>query len=430
MKTEDLYQLFRASGGKITTDSRRAEKDSLFFALRGENFNGNRFAQKALEAGCAYSIIDEKQYATNPRTIWVENVLESLQALARLHRQKRGIPVLAITGSNGKTTTKELVARVLSQKFRVQATQGNLNNHIGVPLTLLSLKEKTEIAVVEMGANHRGEIRDLCAIAQPDSGLITNIGKAHIEGFGSFEGVKKAKGELYDFLKQSRGTIFFHAANPVLAGLIANYPKAISYSAQSNTFFRATNPQAEPMLSFVFGNEKRRVQTQLIGLYNFENAMAAACVGKFFGVSDEKIQQAIESFVPKNNRSQVLKTSKNTVILDAYNANPTSMEAAIKNLLAMEAKRKVLILGDMLELGAESEAEHKKIVDWLEGEKLEFFLAGKEFCAATQGMPAEKQSFENAEKLLGFLKENPLQNALVLVKASRGIRLEAVVSGL
>lgn len=426
MNIESLHAIFRKCAA-ITTDSRNIPSNSIFFALKGENFNGNKYAQEALNKGALFAVIDEKAESEDDRLILVDNVLESMQQLARYHRDQLNIPILAITGTNGKTTTKELTAAVLSKKFKVNFTQGNLNNHIGVPLTLLSMTENTEFGVVEMGANHPGEIKMLCEIANPDFGIITNIGKAHLEGFGSFEGVISTKSELYNFLKQKQGKCFINADNPLLTKQ-ADGLEQISYGKSLANFITGEVSQAENQLvvKALFNKGWLYLKTKLVGDYNFENLMAAACVGKYFDVDPLLIQSALEEYQPSNNRSQLIKSPKNTIIMDAYNANPTSMMAALSNFRNTAANNKCLILGDMLELGNASGEEHQKIVDFIDEQNFEeVFLIGEYFKNTTS--QKEKKKFDQIELLSNYLKTQPIENKFILIKGSRGIHLEKIL---
>ena len=426
MTIEQLYKIFRSHPG-ITTDSRNIPLNSIFFALKGENFNGNKFADDALKKGAAYAIIDEPEYATGDRFIVVENVLSCLQQLARHHRDQLKLPILAITGTNGKTTTKELIAAVLAKKFRVNFTQGNLNNHIGVPLTLLSMTSDTEFGVVEMGANHPGEIKTLCEIANPDFGIITNIGKAHLEGFGSFEGVIKTKSELYDFLREKGGKCFLNADNPLLLKQAAKLNQ-ISYGKSTDYFLagEVASTDSYLVIKALFPKGWLYLKSKLVGDYNCENVLAAACVGKYFEIDPIEIQNALAEYTPANNRSQLIAKAKNTIIMDAYNANPTSMLAALNNFANIKHEQKCIILGDMLELGEVSEEEHQKIVDFIDKQRFaETFLVGKHF--NNTNSPKEKKKFENVELLSNYLKTQPIENKLVLIKGSRGIHLEKIL---
>lgn len=427
MNISDLYTIF-LKYPTITTDSRNIPSGSIFFALKGANFNGNAFAEEALAKGAAYAVVDEPEFVTGNRLILVDDVLLCLQQLARYHRDQLKIPILAITGTNGKTTTKELVAAILSKKFRVNFTHGNLNNHIGVPLTLLSMSKKTEFGVVEMGANHPGEIQILCAIANPDFGIITNIGKAHLEGFGSFEGVIKTKSELYDFLRNKGGRCFLNADNSLLLQQ-ANGLEQITYGKSTNYFMtgeQLSNTENYLVVKALFSKGWLYLKSKLVGNYNFENLLAAACVGKYFGVDPLHIQSALADYTPSNNRSQLIRKEKNTIIMDAYNANPTSMIAALSNFAAMKNDQKCVILGDMLELGEASLDEHQKIVDYIEEQNFaDAFLIGTQFKNTTNR--TKKQKFDSVELLSNYLKTQPIENKLILIKGSRGIHLEKIL---
>lgn len=430
METSLLYRLFKQYP-ILVTDTRKIVSDSLFFALKGDNFNGNKFALSAVEKGCCFAIVDEKEYAIDDRFILVEDVLKSLQNLAREHRRELDIPILAITGTNGKTTTKELVLEVLKKKFTTVATVGNLNNHIGVPLTLLSMKEDTEFGIVEMGANHPDEISFLCEIAEPNFGLITNVGKAHLEGFGSFDGVMKTKKELYDYIHQQKGKVFVNTDNTLLREML-NEQEIVSYGDNDDAFSKAKFLQAEPYLVIELRSPKigkLYVKTKLIGAYNFENALAAVTLGRFFRIDEIDIKKALEEYIPSNNRSQLKQTEKNVLFLDAYNANPSSMKVAVENFANMTRKNKVLILGDMLELGADSEKEHAVLLDLIEEKKLqEVYLVGAIFCKVN----ANKQfkAFPKIADLFDVLEKADLHNQYILIKGSRGIRLEQVIEKL
>lgn len=427
MQTERLYEKFIETG-KISTDTRQISEGSIFFALRGDKFNANQFAIQALEKGARYAVVDEPEYANDPRCLLVDDVLTALQDLARHHRKQLSIPVIGLTGSNGKTTSKELLSAVLSKQFIVYATRGNLNNHIGVPLSVLSITPQTEIAVIEMGANHVGEIALLCSIAKPTHGFITNIGKAHIGTFGGFENIIRGKSELYQHLIVNKGTVFINSQNPILANMAKRFSEPYFYSSLGD-YYSARLLDAEPFIRFEAENTEV-VQTHLLGTYNFENILAALCIGKFFGVSAKAANQAIAGYVPGNMRSQIIKTKSNTIILDAYNANPSSMEAAINNLAAMKTSSKVAILGDMFELEEEAEAEHEKIGELLLKKNFDgVFLCGGLMSTASRVYPQAKY-FETKQALLEFLKSNPINDATILIKASRGIGLESVVEHL
>lgn len=422
----ELYQLFQKYP-IVVTDTRKIVSNSIFFALKGANFNGNQFAAQALEKGAAYAVIDEKEYAIDDRFVLVDDVLKALQDLAREHRRALHIPILAITGTNGKTTTKELVNEVLKCKFTTYATQGNLNNHIGVPLTLLAMTQETEFGVVEMGANHPEEIKFLCEIAEPDYGMITNVGKAHLEGFGSFEGVKKTKRELYDYL-QGRGKVFVNCENQHLRGML-NEQETITYGDSEQADSKAKFLQAEPYLILELRSPigKLYVKTKLIGAYNFENALAALTVGRYFKIPEVDMKKALEEYTPSNNRSQLQKTEKNVLFLDAYNANPSSMQVAINNFANLKMKNKLLILGDMLELGDDSIKEHQALLDLLEEKELKaVYLVGDIFTSINRNYKA----FKTTDQLLKELKENEIKNHYILIKGSRGIKLEKVIEKL
>ena len=427
MLFKELYDIF-TKYPKISTDSRRIEKDSLFFALKGESFNGNTYAATALQNGAAYSVIDEAEYKMSDRYILVDNVLSSLQELARYHRIQLGIPIIAITGTNGKTTTKELVTAVLSKKFGVDYTKGNLNNHIGVPLTLLSMSASTQIGVVEMGANHPGEIAALCEIALPDFGLITNVGKAHLEGFGSFDGVKKTKAELYRFIERRGGKIFLNTANIHLKEM-AGIVETIGYkTTKDGEGIEGELLQSSPFMVFQvkFPKGWLYIKTSLAGGYNIENALAAVCIGDYFGVSPLEIREAIEAYKPSNNRSQFIKTARNQILMDAYNANPTSMDAALENFKAFDAPLKGVILGDMLELGEASNEEHQEIADKLATMNLAMvLLTGKEFAKCR--VHSSFLRFEDNTLLKSYIESINPQGFLFLLKGSRGMKLENVL---
>ena len=426
MKTEELYSYFQKSSG-VTTDTRSCREGAMFFALRGERFNGNQYALAALESGCAYAVVDDESCfdASNPRLLPVDDSLKALQALARYHRQQLGLPIIGITGTNGKTTTKELIAAVLSRKYRTHFTQGNLNNSIGVPLTLLQLRPEHEIAVVEMGASHPGDIRELVEIAEPDCGIITNVGKAHLEGFGSFEGVIHTKGELYDFLRERKDSVvFIDDGNEHLKG-IASGLTLVSYGTTGDTSLCAGGEvvACDPMLRFRWRHgegEWRDVATHLIGSYNILNMLAAACIGLYFGVTQEQIDHALSNYRPSNNRSQLTITEHNRLIVDTYNANPTSMGAALQNFKAMAVSPKMAILGDMRELGESSEEEHRKVVDFLMENGFDnVWLVGEEF--GKTDCPYRK--FHDVEEVKTALATQRPEGCYILIKGSNGIRL-------
>lgn len=425
-KIEKLYQLFKAASG-VSTDTRAIQPNSIFFALKGQNFNGNKFAATAIEKGAAFAIIDEPEYKSSEKIITVENVLQTLKNLANLHRKTLAIPILGITGSNGKTTTKELIAKVLAQKYTVSYTQGNLNNHIGVPLTLLGMDENTEFGIVEMGANHPGEIAELCKIAEPDFGIITNIGKAHLEGFGSFEGVKKTKAELYQHLAAKNGTVFYNANNPILNGLAKNIENKVTFGTEKANFNGTL--LKTPTYVDIKANFKKGalyLNTNLIGEYNFENVMAAACIGNYFDVEPKQIQTALKNYFPANNRSQLIDRNGLKIIMDAYNANPTSMAASIGSFLKKYGGGKTLILGDMLELGEFSATEHQNIVEMVGNKnELDVFLVGDIFSGLSQKYNCH--TFLNVQQLCNFFYKHPPKNHNVLIKGSRGMQLEKVI---
>lgn len=420
MEIAELYKCFMECG-KVTTDSRNCPEGSMFIALKGETFNGNAFAAQALKQGCRYAVIDESEYA-GEGTILVDNCLQALQQLANYHRRQLKTPVIGITGTNGKTTTKELISTVLSRKFNTLYTEGNFNNHIGVPLTLLRLTKEHEMAVVEMGANHPGEIKTLVHIAEPDYGIITNVGKAHLQGFGSFEGVIRTKGELYDFLRAKGGaTIFIQNENPYLNG-IAEGLTCVRYGQTAGLYVSGELISCSPFLSFRWTAEgvSHEVNTHLIGSYNLDNMLAAAAIGRYFGVSDDDISSALASYLPHNNRSQLKETADNKLIVDAYNANPTSMMAALKNFRQVEAPHKMVILGDMKELGEASREEHQKVVDYLKECGFDrVVLVGPEFAAATHSY----QTFQHVDEVLADIWMHKPQGYYILIKGSNSMKL-------
>lgn len=422
MEIEKLGSLFLRSAG-VTTDSRAVKPGQLFFALRGENFDGNQYASGALEAGALAAVVDDPDIVKNDQYIFVENSLQALQALARWYRQRLTCPVIGITGSNGKTTTKELIARVLNIQFKTHFTQGNLNNHIGVPLTLLNIPSTAEMVVVEMGANHPGEIDFLSRIAQPDYGLITNIGKAHLEGFGGYEGVIRTKTELYRYIHEKGGSVFVNGSDPLLLKhsehlqrILYNHPDAIVKG-------EIINDEGYLTFKLFIKNQSFDIQSQLIGSYNLPNLLAAAAIGQHFGVKADSIAQALATYTPTNNRSQLLITPHNRVIMDAYNANPSSMTAALQSFKKQPFRPKAVILGEMLELGSESLQEHQSIAQWAaSGEIDEIFLAGEGFREAKVGKWSE-----NTLSLKEYLEKHPLKGYLILVKGSRGNKLEQII---
>ena len=425
MKIRDLHQLFLNSKG-ATTDTRSLTPSTLFFALKGENFNANNFAQQALDSGASYCIIDEVQTPMNERFILVDNVLQTLQELANFHRKYLDIPVVALTGSNGKTTTKELINTVLIQQYNTHATQGNYNNHIGVPLTLLQMDKTTEIGIVEMGANHAGEIAQLCEIAAPNYGYITNFGKAHLEGFGSEEGVVKAKSELYDYLKRNKGAIFVNIDDKKQVKQIGDYQNIKTFSSGSTSDFTIKLENDSPFVNVKVDDVY--IQTQLLGRYNFTNIAAAISVGLYFKLELDVIKKGIESYVPKNNRSQVIKQNSNTIIMDAYNANPTSVEAALQNFKAMKGEEKVVILGDMFELGSQSFHEHQAVISMVEDfDFTKAYFVGSHFFNHQKEFPFA-DFFKNVADVKKHIIATPIKNTLILVKGSRGMALESILN--
>lgn len=424
MNLNELYELF-LHHEKITTDSRHCPTNSLFFALKGERFDGNQYAAKALEAGAAYAIIDNPEYLSGDRMILVDNVLDCLQQLAHRHRKALGIPVIGITGTNGKTTTKELLASVLATKFNVLATEGNLNNQIGVPLTLLRMNPYHEIAVVEMGASHPGDIEELVHIVAPNYGLITNVGCAHLEGFGSFEGVLHTKGELYDYLRPTNGKIFINQENKDLMG-IAHGLEQITYGQHEGAFAVGHVVESNPFLTFDWKQQGKIhvVETHLVGAYNIDNVLAAVAVGRYFKIPAERISRAIAAYEPTNNRSQYKKTERNALIIDAYNANPTSMKAALDNFASLPVHPKAVVLGDMLELGKTSDELHGGIVRQLQAEAFDkVYLCGQHFARTADSFP----SFTTTEELIAALRQDKLEGYHILIKGSHSMGLENVV---
>lgn len=423
---EKIYNYFISSSG-VSTDSRTVKPNNLFFSLSGPNFNGNEYASKAIENGALFAIIDDPDFKKGDQYILVNNCLSSLQELANYHRKKIASEIIAITGSNGKTTTKELIHAVMSSYFKTQSTEGNLNNHIGVPITLLSIESATEFAIVEMGANKPGDIKELVDIAEPDFGIITNVGKAHLEGFGSFEGVIKTKTELYEFIKQKSGALFLNADDEILQKKASNLP-AFTYGKSEQANIRGEILNSDPFLkiNWQIPNESRfeSVQTQLVGDYNFPNVMCAITVGVYFGVPYHSIKLAIETYVPTNNRSQILKTEFNTVILDAYNANPSSMEVALRNFSLQKSNNQIVILGKMNELGSFSLDEHKNIQNLANSFPFEqVILIGEHYSQNPNNVV-----LQNTDELFLWLKKNPLKNKNILIKGSRSNKLEQIVS--
>lgn len=422
MNIVELHKLF-LSYPNISTDTRKISENCIFFALKGDNFNGNEYASSAIEKGAKYAVVDDEKYAFSDNHILVENVLDTLQKLATQHRKHTDVKVIGLTGSNGKTTTKELINAVLSKKYKTVATRGNLNNHIGVPLTLLSIKPDTEIAVVEMGANHQEEIRFLCEIAQPDYGYITNFGKAHIEGFGSEEGVIKGKSELYDYLLSHNKATFLNADDPIQIEKLGSYINKFGFSIDKQEYYKIEFLSANPFVQLKV--EGVTIHSKLIGSYNFTNCAAAVLMGKYLNVSIQEIKAAIETYAPENNRSQLLEKNGHQIILDAYNANPTSMQAALENFKAINGGNKIVFLGDMFELGTTAAAEHQNIGDL--AEQFDFtdaYLIGENFMGITTSL----KTFESFDTFSGYLKKNPIsKKGNILIKGSRGMALERVL---
>ncbi len=423
--TELVYQYFRKCNA-VSTDSRQIVNGALFFALKGDNFNGNDFALETLERGASFAVVDDSSLPDHDRLLLVDDSLKTLQEVAVMHRRSMKIPVIGITGSNGKTTTKELISAVLAKKFRVVATKGNLNNHIGVPLTILGVGDDADIAVVEMGANHIGEIAFLCSIARPDSGLITNIGKAHLEGFGSFEGVIEAKTELYRFINSVGGLLFVNQDNTLLNDKTTGM-KTIGYGVHSD-YVRCLRSVSDPFVNVevsIADGEPMWFNSNLFGGYNVSNILAAITIGSFYGVAHELVQSAISEYIPSNNRSQMVRWGSNTLILDAYNANPSSMSAALTALAGTESGKRVAILGDMLELGTTSREEHQKVIDQAIQLSIErIFLVGPVFSSLAK--EAGIQAFMDSETAAEWFRQNPLTDSVILLKGSRGIRMERI----
>lgn len=425
MNLKDIYKRF-LSCSTITMDSREVPAQSLFFALKGKHFNGNKFAEEALSKGARYVLVDEKQYALDERYILVNDVLHTMQRLATYHREQLKVQVIGITGTNGKTTTKELINQILAKKYNTIATEKNYNNHIGVPFTLLKMNAHHHIAIIEMGANHPGEIKFLCHIAQPEFGLITNIGKAHLEGFGSYQGVIKTKNEIYEYVASNNGTLFFNSNNELLKNLLEDKAcSKIDYGTSKNAYCTGEIVSSNPYLS-IRVKDFPLIKSKLVGNYNFENILAGVCVGKYFNVPPKQISEAIAGYMPGNNRSQVIQKTKNEIILDAYNANPTSMRKAIENFSKLQRKHKALILGDMFELGEFSDEEHKKIIDLVNRYSFNaVFYIGPIF---SKHVSSDHTTFQSTPEFIAWLKKNPLKNFTILIKGSRGMTLEKVIN--
>ena len=421
MSIIDLYDLF-IHNPQITTDSRNCPKGSIFFALKGDKFDGNQYAGKALASGCVYAVIDNPDYYIGERTILVDNVLKTLQQLAHHHRKVLGLPIIGITGTNGKTPTKELLAAVLSTKFNLLYTEGNFNNHIGVPLTLLRLTHDHEMAVIEMGASHPGDIKELVDIVHPNYGIITNVGRAHLEGFGSFEGVIRTKGELYDYIRRSKGKIFIKKENEYLQS-IAKGIEQITYGNEDDAFASGQVVSCDPFLVFNWKQQGKlhTVETHMIGSYNLDNVLAAVAVGRFFKIPAERISRAIAAYEPTNNRSQFKKTENNELIIDAYNANPSSMKVALDNFITMPVQPKAIILGDMRELGPTSDELHAEVVEQIKkGQFDKVFLCGEHFSKVGK----EFSPFATTEAMVEELRKQPLKGYHILIKGSHSMGLE------
>jgi len=427
MNISELHKLFLQGDG-ICTDTRALKSNTLFFALKGENFNGNNFAAQALDAGCNYAIIDEEENAVSDKCILVNSVLQTLQDLANYHRKQFDIPVLCITGSNGKTTCKELIGAVLEKKFNLLMTKGNLNNHLGVPFTLLGINESHEFALIETGANKPGDIKELVEIAEPTYGVITNIGAAHIEGFGSLEGVEKTKTEMYDFISAKEGVLFYNSSDPILLRNLPKNTTNIAFGLEKGTVVGKL-VSLDPYVKFKWSKEdydSEVVATNLVGKYNLLNFLTATVIGDHFGVSSQDINDALSTYSPSNNRSQVTKTVINTLIVDCYNANATSMKAALESFSEMEGQSKLAIIGDMLELGQISTDEHQKIADQAKDLGIEAWLVGGEFGK----VKSDFKKFDGAIEVIEELRTNSQSQKLILLKGSRGIRLEKLIEHL
>ena len=416
MEISEIYNIYKKNP-IICTDTRKTKKGGVFFALKGERFNGNKFANQAINDGCDVAIIDEKKYAINNKFILVENTLETLQNLAKYHRNQLSIPIIGITGTNGKTTSKELIYSVLKSEINIYATKGNLNNHIGVPLSILEISNKHEMAIIEMGANHKKEIMFLCNIARPTHGVITNIGSAHLEGFKSVEGVIQTKNELFNFIKDHNGLLFVNNDDDLLVRLAENIKKkTYGLTSKSNISISSNTP----FLNVTYNNII--IKSKLIGDYQLYNISLAICIGEYFNISNENIKHTIESYIPKNNRSEITETKKNIIIMDAYNANPSSMKAMIHSFAKQNYTNKLCILGDMLEMGDFANKEHAKIIKLCQKLKLDAIFVGEEFSILTN------KAFKNLTDLKQFIKQNSIKNKTILLKGSRGIKLEELVS--
>jgi UDP-N-acetylmuramoyl-tripeptide--D-alanyl-D-alanine ligase len=424
---ENLFDKFYETKG-VSIDSRNIHKDCLYIALKGANFNGNQFSIEAIEKGAKYAIVDEKEFANEKTIFYVENALKFLQLLANYHRNKFNIPFIGITGSNGKTSTKELINAVLTKKYNVLCTSGNLNNHIGVPLTVLQLNHQHELAIIEMGANKHGDIAELCEIAEPNFGIITNIGKAHLEGFINFEGVLKTKSELYEYVKSKNGKIVINNDDEVLKNQAQKYGlSSFSYASISNADIRGKLVKLTPFVQLKWESDdyvSETIETKMVGKYNFYNFLAAVSFGLLFEVTPEEINQALETYTPTNNRSQVSKTNLNTLIIDCYNANPSSMKVALESFLEIDHPNKIALIGDMFELGEDSKAEHQKIYQYCIDNKIHFKTIGKYF------KEHNPEGFIDINEAKDYIMKNPIKNALILLKGSRGIALEKLIDNL
>ena len=415
MKIKELYSIFKKNP-VICTDSREITKGSIFISLKGENFDGNKYALEAIKKGCSYAIIDDKKHKRNTKTILVDDCLKTLQELATYHRKKLNLPIIGITGTNGKTTSKELIYNVLKSKLKTYATKGNLNNHIGVPLSILEIKQNHDIAIIEMGANHQNEIYLLCKIAQPNYGIITNIGSAHLEGFKNLAGVIKTKNELYEYISTNKGQLFVNNQDDLLLKLAKGISQS-NYGEKGKTHI--SNKKNSPFINIKYKNQL--IKSNLIGDYQFYNIMLSICIGEYFKIPLEDIKKSIEKYIPKNNRSEVINTKKNKIILDAYNANPSSVLAMLKSFAKYKTKNKVCIIGDMLELGNHSKQEHEKITKLCVKLNLNTFFIGNEFKKINRNAYKTKQMF------IEYLKNEPIKNKTILVKGSRGLYLEKLI---
>jgi len=418
MKIKEIYSIFQQNP-TICTDSRKITNGAIFISLRGENFNGNKYALKAIQDGCSYAIVDEKEYDVHQNTILVNNALKTLQDLATYHRNQLNIPLIGITGTNGKTTSKELINAVLSSELSCYATKGNLNNHIGVPLSVLEINKKHKIAIIEMGASHQKEIEFLCNIAQPTYGVITNIGSAHLEGFGSLQGIIDTKKELYEFISHNKGHLFVNAEDELLLRLSKGIIQT-TYGKSGDITGLVTD--ITPLLRIKYNNEI--INSQLIGDFQYSNILLAICIGNYFNVSNQNIKRSIENYIPTNNRSQIVKTKTNTLILDAYNANPSSMKAMLNSFANTQYKNKLCILGDMLELGIEANKEHHEIITLTNELKLDCLFVGEIFNSLTEN------GFKTRNELVKNIQKNNIYNKTILIKGSRGIGLEQLIENL